>query len=217
MKTAACGSIFKASCSVASKWLNSWLALLHLAQSTSCWILLYIERDIDAAVWCSLCSFYILKITQWIHFIEDFKLTWPLPCPYAFISARTVLVTQCQMSKIVSQRGNEFLQPARVDDSPGMVGLHRCSSRILVPQLCKGQLLNIFPIGLFFGATAGLGCGQDRKQGAFISTEKCVWSDICSTTQLLTCWLFCSCWQDYSGGVGMGPNCFQSLVQVKAC
>lgn len=72
------------------------------------------------------------------------------------------------MSKIVSQRGNEFLQPVRVDDNPGMVAaLHRCSSLIVVPQLCKGQIRNVSSIGLVFGAMAGLRCGQDRKTGGF--------------------------------------------------
>lgn len=80
--------------------------------------------------------------------------------------------------------------------------------------LRKGQTLNIFP---YPEPRLPSDAGGIGKQGAFISTEKCVWSDICSTTQLLTCWLFCPCWQDYSGGAGMGLYRFQSLVQIKAC
>lgn len=78
-----------------------------------------------------------------------------------------------QMSKISSRRGNEFLQPARVDYSLGnAAGLYRCSSWILVPQLCKGQILNVFSFGLVFGATAALGCGQDRETGALLSPPR---------------------------------------------
>lgn len=77
------------------------------------------------------------------------------------------------MSKIRSQRGNEFLQPARVDDSLGTAaGLYRCSSRILVPRLCKGQILNVFSFGLVFGVTAAIGCGRDRDTGALLSPPR---------------------------------------------
>ncbi len=121
------------------------------------------------------------------------------------------------MSKIVSQRGNEFLQPARVDDSPGIVGLHRCSSRILVPQLCKGQILNIFPIGLFFRATAGLGCGIGKQGDFYLHREMhLIWYLLHNTIidMLIVLFLLAGLqWRCWDGGELLSVTCSnQSLL-----
>lgn len=144
--------------------MNSWLVLLHLAQGTSHSIPLFVEQDIDAAVVHSLCSFISLKLLNELILLKS--LNWPLPCPFCIYfceNCASYAIDFKQMSKIMSQRGNEFLQPARVDDSLGMAaGLYRCSCK-----LCKGRILNVFSFGLVLGAGAALGCGRDRETGGF--------------------------------------------------
>lgn len=114
------------------------------------------------------CSFICVKLLNEFILLKIFNLPdLCLVLMHLSENCAGCTIDFTQMSKIVFQQGNEFLQPARVDDSPGTVELHRRSSLILVPQLCMGQILNIFPVGLFFGASAGLGCRRDRKTGGF--------------------------------------------------
>lgn len=94
-------------------------------------------------------------------------------CIYFCENCASYAIDFKQMLKIRSLRGNEFLQPMMVDDSLGTAaGLYRCSSRILVPRLCKGQILNVFSFGLVLGAMAAIGCGWDRETGALLSPPR---------------------------------------------
>lgn len=67
------------------------------------------------------------------------------------------------------------------------------------------------------GAALGLGCGRDRETGGFYLHRemRLIWYVLHNT--IIDMLIVLPLLEGLGGGAGMGPYCFHSLVQIKAC